>query len=255
MDLFTQIIAPEFLVLAFIIGAASGFVKGVVGFGMPMIFISGLSSFLSPELALAGLILPTVASNGMQALRQGGSAAWASLKHFKVFLGVGAVALLLSAQMVAVIPSNTLYLMIGLFVTGFTALQLFGWRPSLAGRSRAVEAFVGAFAGLIGGVSGVWGPPTVLYLTAVGTPKQEQMRVQGVVYGLGAVLLMAAHIKSGILRPETVPFSALLVVPAVFGIWLGFKVQDRIDQAMFRKVTSCVLLLAGLNLIRRGLVG
>ena len=63
MDLFTQIIAPEFLVLAFIIGAASGFVKGVVGFGMPMIFISGLSSFLSPELALAGLILPTVASN------------------------------------------------------------------------------------------------------------------------------------------------------------------------------------------------
>jgi hypothetical protein len=32
-------------------------------------------------------------------------------------------------------------------------------------------------------------------------------------------------------------------------------VQDRIDQATFRKVTLIVLVVAGLNLVRRGLFG
>ncbi|RLJ40796.1 hypothetical protein BCF46_3367 [Litoreibacter meonggei] len=255
MDLFSSIISPEFLLLAMVVGVVSGFVKGVVGFAMPTIFISGLSSFLSPELALAGLILPTVVTNGIQALRQGARAAWTSLTHYKLFLSVGAVVLVLSAQLVTVIPSNILYLAIGLPVAVFTAVQLLGWNPTLARRDSRIEAAVGAFAGFVAGLSGIWGPPTVLYLTAVNTPKKEQMRVQGVVFGLGALMLLAAHLQSGVLRMETLPFSAILIIPAIFGIWLGFKVQDRIDQATFRKVTSWVLLLAGLNLIRRGLMG
>ncbi|EPX76938.1 sulfite exporter TauE/SafE family protein [Litoreibacter arenae] len=255
MELFSAIISPEFLALAFLVAVVSGFVKGVVGFAMPTIFISGLSTFLSPELALAGLILPTVVTNGIQALRQGARAAWSSLIHYKLFLGVGAVMLVLSAQLVTMIPSNVLYVAIGLPVAVFTGVQLLGWNPTLPRRSGMVEAAVGAAAGFVAGLSGIWGPPTVLYLSAVNTPKQEQMRIQGVVFGLGAVMLLAAHLQSGVLRPDTVPFSAILILPALFGIWLGFKVQDRIDQAMFRKVTSWVLLLAGLNLIRRGLMG
>lgn len=255
MDALFTIISPELLAVAVLIGLVSGFVKGVVGFAMPTIFISGLSSFISPELALAGLILPTVVANGMQALRQGVRAAWTSLTHFKLFLSVGAVMLIASAQLVTLISPRVLYLAIGLPVAGFTGLQLLGWSPKLAGRSHRAEVMIGAFAGFIGGMSGIWGPPTVLYLTAVDTPKKEQMRVQGVVFGLGAVVLLAAHLQSGVLRAETLPFSMLLVVPAVIGIWLGFKVQDRIDQKMFRRVTSWVLLLAGLNLIRRAVIG
>ena len=104
-------------------------------------------------------------------------------------------------------------------------------------------------------MSGVWGPPTVAYLTAIDTPKQEHLRIQGVIYGLGATALFLAHLQSGVIRSETLPLSVWLVCPAVLGLWIGFKVQDRINQALFRKVTLWVLLLAGLNLIRRGLVG
>ncbi|MEP3345852.1 MAG: sulfite exporter TauE/SafE family protein [Litoreibacter sp.] len=255
MEFLSDIISFQLLVLAMVVGVAAGFVKGVVGFAMPMIFISGLSSFISPELALAGLILPTVVTNGMQGLRQGLGAAWSSMKKLKAFLCVGGVMLVMSAQLVSVIPSSALYLAIGTFVMLFATLQLWGWRPKLSGNATGAELIAGTCAGLAGGVSGIWGPPTVLFLNAVNTPKQDQMRIQGVVYGLGALLLLAAHIKSGILIAATVPFSALLVLPAVIGVWLGFKVQDRIDQAMFRRATSCVLIIAGLNLIRRGLLG
>ena len=58
-------------VIAFLIALGAGLVKGVVGFAMPTILISGLSSFMAPDLALACLIVPTVLTNAWQALRQG----------------------------------------------------------------------------------------------------------------------------------------------------------------------------------------
>jgi uncharacterized membrane protein YfcA len=61
--------------------------------------------------------------------------------------------------------------------------------------------------------------------------------------------------QSGIVRTETIPFSAILVIPAIVGMRIGFRYQDRIAQATFKRLTLIVLLAAGLNLIRRGLLG
>ena len=246
---------PLSLALCFGAAVLAGLIKGVVGFAMPMVLISTLGSFLSPDLALAGLIVPTLVTNGMQALRQGLRAAWDSMLRFRVFLGCGLVMLLVSAQMVRVVPSEVLMLLIGGPVALFALTQLMGKALVLPkGGSVRLEAGIGAFAGFIGGFSGVWGPPTVAYLTALGTEKREQMRVQGVIYGLGAVALTLAHIGSGIFNSQTAPFSVALVVPAVIGMWLGGRIQDRIDQAAFRKATLLVLLVAGLNLVRRALM-
>ena len=81
------------------------------------------------------------------------------------------------------------------------------------------------------------------------------MRIQGVIYGLGAVVLFFAHMGSGVMRSETLPFSVLMIVPALMGMWIGGRLQDRIDQKTFRRATLFVLLIAGLNLLRRALVG
>ena len=251
----SQTISPAHLAFAFGVALVAGTVKGMVGFALPMILISGLSSVLSPDLALAGLIFPTLITNGMQAMRQGRSAAWGSIKRFRIFLLVGLFFLLASAQMVRVLPQSALLLIIGIPVMIFALMQIAGRNIVLSSANRRVEASVAAFAGLIGGVSGVWGPPTVAYLTALGTEKTEQMRVQGVIYGLGAVALLFAHIGSGVVRTETAPFSVLMILPAVIGMWVGGKLQDRIDQAAFKKATLWVLLIASANLIRRGLMG
>lgn len=243
------------MLVSFAIAVLAGVVKGLVGFAMPMIIISGLSSFMAPELALAGLILPTVVSNAWQALRQGLGAAWQSLKSFKTFLVVGGIVMLGSAQLITVLSQSALFLIIGVPVTTFAVLQLMGWQFNLTQRTWRADAGVGAFAGFIGGLSGVWGPPTAAYLTAVNTPKAEQVRVQGSIYGLGAVLLFFAHLRSGVLNSETLVWSAMLVPPALLGIAIGFRVHDRVDQAMFRKLTLAVLCIAGVNLIRKGVLG
>lgn len=241
--------------LAYGIALIAGVVKGMVGFAMPMILISGLSSIMAPELALAGLIVPTLVTNGMQSLRQGSSAAIASVRKFRVFLGAGFVMLLVSAQFVRTLPGDIMLLLIGAPVAVFVLVQLFGLRLHLEAASARLEVLIGGFAGVIGGISGVWGPPTVLYLTALNTEKTEQIRVQGVIYGLGAVALFFAHIASGVLNWATFLFSLSLVPPAVMGMWIGGRIHDRIDQESFRRATLVVLLLAALNLVRRAVFG
>lgn len=254
MDSLLEILTLPQVFLALSIAVLAGLVKGVVGFAMPMIFVSGLSTFLSPELALAGLILPTVVTNMMQALRQGPRAAWQSVKRFRVFLGVGLVALLIGAQMVRILPLNVMLLVIGVPVTTYAMLQLRGIEIRLPNDSGTVAACVGAVAGFMGGLSGIWGPPTVAYLTALKTNKNDYMRVQGVIYGLGAVALVVAHVGSGVLRAQTLPLSLAMVPPAVLGLWIGGRILDRINHVIFRRATLIVLLIAGLNLMRRAIM-
>lgn len=244
-------VGPAALGLILLVGLFAGLVKGIVGFGLPMIIMSGASTVISPELALATLIFPTLATNGVQALRQGWAAAVASVVAFRRFLIAGFITLVLSAQFVPLLSQTALLLVLGVPVVFFAMTQLMGKQLRLPAASKRIEVGIGLLAGTMGGLSGIWGAPTVAYLTAMDTPKADQMRVQGVIYGLGAVALLFAHIQSGVLRVQTVPLSFMMVLPALIGIFLGNRLQDRIDQAMFRKITLWVLLIAGLNLLRR----
>ena len=50
---------------------AAGFVKGAVGFALPLIAIGGLGSFLPAQEAVAVMIFPTFLTNFWQTVRQG----------------------------------------------------------------------------------------------------------------------------------------------------------------------------------------
>lgn len=234
------------------VAMVAGMVKGLVGFAMPMVMISGLSLFFPADVALAGLICATLVSNIAQALRQGVGPAWASILRFRRFVLLVMGFILVSAQLVPLVPGDLLLGIIGLAVTCFGLVQLFGWRLRVtSGPGGRMEWMMGVAAGFIGGVSGIWGPPTVAYLLSLDLPKAEFMRVQGVVYGLGAVMLAVAHLGSGVLNAQTLPFSASLVPAALVGLWIGFRLQDRLDRDKFLTATLLVLIVAGLNLMRR----
>ena len=73
----------------------------------------------------------------------------------------------------------------------------------------AVETGVALVGGFFGGLSGIWGPPIVMYLLAVGLPKAEMVRVQSLSFLLGSLVLVFAHLHSGVLNAVTLPASGL----------------------------------------------
>ena len=234
----------------------AGFVKGAIGFAMPLIMISGLSLFLDPLIAVAGIVLPIVMSNILQVMRFSWSQAGEAVREFWRYILIICVMILISAQFVTMIPTQTFYLVLGIPTVILSLIQLFGVRFRIAPAwRRASEWIVGFVSGTIGGLTGTWGPPTVLYLIALETPKAKQMLVQGVVYGLGSVTLFVGHLQSGVLNAVTAPWSAALLIPAFLGMQVGFWMSDRMNPVMFRRATLIVLVVAGANLVRRGLLG
>ncbi len=126
---FFNLYAPDLLLLIAITAVFAGMVKGIVGFAMPMIFITGMTVFISPDLALGILILPTLVTNGWQAGRQGFAAAYRALYDHRWFLGVGYSMLLVTTQMVPLLSQSLFFLCLGVLVVGFASLMLSGWRP------------------------------------------------------------------------------------------------------------------------------
>lgn len=234
----------------------AGFVKGAIGFAMPLIIMSGFSAIMPPEIALAGLILATLTTNIHQSLRDGFQAAKDSAWTFRRLIILTIIGILVSAPFVVHLPDRLLMGLLGIPIFAFAVLQLTGRSLAikLEHQMRA-EYVTGAVAGLYGGVSGIWGPPIVVYLLSIGANKADMIRVQGVIFLIGCAVLMFAHLHSGVLNAVTLPFSAALVVPAGLGMWAGFQMQDRLDPARFRFWTQIMLAVSALNLSIRAIFG
>lgn len=255
VDILLGPIGASAFVAAIAVTLFAGVVKGVVGFAMPMIMISALGSFLSAEIALALLIVPTLIANLQQSFRQGARAAIAVLRDYWLMITIIVIMIALSAQVMTSIPQSVLFALLGVPITIFAVLQLMGRQLvfNMVHR-RPWEVGLGIVAGFYGGISGVWGPPLIAFLLSAGVEKTENVRVQGVVYLIGGGTLLLAHLQSGVLNAQTLPLSIFMVIPAMLGMWAGFRLQDRLDQITFRRWTLIVLALAGMNLIRRALL-
>lgn len=249
--------APLALVGAAAVLFVGGFVKGVVGFALPMLAMAGMASFLNAQDALALLILPIFMSNLWQALRQGPGAALETARRFWKLNLILVLLIALIAQAVPRMDSRVIFLALGLIVSLAALLQLVGWRP-LAPRDprlrAASEVAAGLLGGVAGGLSGVWGPPVLFYLVSLRMPPVEQVRAQGLTFFLGSCVLLTAHLRSGLLDVVTLPLSAAMCLPVAIGMAVGLRVQDTIAPERFRRITLVVLCLGGLNLLRRALV-
>ena len=94
----------------------------------------------------------------------------------------------------------------------------------------------------------------LVFLLSTGADKAQMIRAQGVVFLIGAVALLAAHLGTGLLNAETLGFSVALCLPALAGLHAGYRLQDRLDQARFRRWTQGLLVITGLNMVRLALM-
>jgi uncharacterized protein len=253
-DLITAGLPVELFIAALAITLFAGFVKGAVGFAMPLILVSAFAVFLPQKVVLAGLILPTLVTNLSQAFRQGVGPAVETTRTYRRFLIATVTCIAISAPFADAIPRWLYLLMLGVPITVFAGLQLTGRSLAirLQHRDRA-EWGLGVIGGLYGGVSGIWGPPLLVFLLSTGADKLQMIRAQGVVFLIGAVMLLAAHLTTGLANAQTLPFSAALCLPALIGLSIGYRVQDRLDQQRFRRWTQGLLVLTGLNMVRLAL--
>jgi uncharacterized protein len=117
---------------------------------------------------------------------------------------------------------------------------------------KAADGVIGVLNGVIGGATGLAGIVVTIWCTLRGWPRDEQRTVFQPI-GVGVFLLTGIWLGgTGLVDAETFRLFVTGLPLLLAGTWAGLRLYERLDEAGFRKVVLCLLLISGLGLIVRG---
>ncbi|WP_338662347.1 sulfite exporter TauE/SafE family protein [Pararoseomonas sp. SCSIO 73927] len=241
-----------FIALAALTFTLAGFVKGVIGLGLPTVAMGLLGSAIPPAQAAALLLFPTIVTNIWQMASGPGLGAMVR-RLWPMLLLAGTCTWLASglltngnprlalAGLGAALIANAA---IGLRPRPFPRLppQHEGWAGPLAG----------AATGVVTGATGVSVIPLAPYLGSLGLPRDQMVQALGLSFTVTMVGLASAFGQAGVYSDGLAWASALCLIPAMAGMALGNAARKRISPETFRRWFYFGLLALGAQLIARG---
>lgn len=230
----------------------AGTVKGIAGLGLPTIAVSLLVFFFDAHQSLGLIVLPLLFSNMLQAW-QSGQFRWVFLNFWPYLIAI-ALVIFVASRFASQVNERVIYLLIVIGIVLFLISQKKLPRIQLSGHNHIFTAgFAGTLAGILGGLTTVWGPPTIIYLRMLGLDKEQFVRATGWMFLIGSLPLIAGYWMGGILTPELIPAGILGSVMAMCGVVLGKHFRSGISERHFVRVIDVILGLMALNLLRKTL--
>lgn len=154
------------------------------------------------------------------------------------------------------LDQDAVRLLIGVIAVSF-ALYFFlpFFRPpeKAAGTSVAKGGFWGTLAGFTSFVAHAGGPPINVYLLPQRLEKRFYVGTTAVYFMVLNYLKLVPYVELGQFRWANLSTALVLLPLAPLGVWLGLKLQRRINDVMFYKVCYGLLLLTGVKLLGDGL--
>jgi uncharacterized membrane protein YfcA len=235
----------------------AGFVKGVVGVGLPTIAMGLLAAVMTPAQAAALLTVPSFITNVWQAA--GPQLVPLLRRMWPMLIGIcvgtwcvrawGGAGLLTAAD--GVYASIGLGAVLVVYaVLGLTAVRFFV-SPRL---EPWLSPLIGALTGAVTAVTGVYMIPSAPYLQAIGLEKDDLVQSMGLSFTVSTVALGVLLVHDGALPTSVAGVSLLALVPALLGMVLGQWVRARVRPAVFRTCFFLASLLLGAHLILRALI-
>ena len=231
-----------FLLAAFI----GGVVNGLSGFAMSLV-VSGIwLHILSPIQNLTLLVGYGLLVQGYGIWKLRHALDWRMVAPFIVG---GTLGVPIGVSLLTYINPSSVRIVVGSFLVLYGVYNLA--RPTFkpVTSSTGADVAIGAINGLLGGLTGFAGIVVVIWSQLRDLPKDVQRSVsQPVTFAAFAISAITLGIK-GQFSTETAVLYAYGLPAVIAGMWVGFKLYGKLDDAAFRKVVLVLLLLAGAGLI------
>ncbi len=227
---------------------AAGAVKGVIGLGLPTVSLAVLTVALGLPEAMNLLLVPSVATNLWQAC-VGGNAV-AILRRLWPFLLMAVATVWIGAGALTRVDLSLLSGMLGALLIFYAAISLSGLRIAVGARQErwAGPAF-GAVNGVLTGMTGSFVVPGVMYLQAIGLPRDMLIQAMGALFTLSTLALAVGLTGSGLFSVELGALSVAALVPAALGMAAGQWIRRRLSEDWFRRVFFVALLALGAYIV------
>ena len=107
----------------------------------------------------------------------------------------------------------------------------------------------GFLAGCLGGAYNTPGPPVVVYGSLQQWPKDEYRAILQTLFFVNGILIVGSHALARHMLPQVWALYAWVVPALLLGLWAGARLDHRLDQELFRKLVTAMILLLGLSLL------
>jgi uncharacterized membrane protein YfcA len=231
----------------------AGAVKGVIGLGLPTVTLALLTALFDLPSAMALLLVPSFITNAWQAASGGhGRAVIARLWPF--FL-MATLTVSLGAAALTHVQLWLLTALLGLLLVTYSALSLSGFRLVLPASSEPwAGPLIGSVNGVLTGMTGSFVVPGVMFLQAIGLPRDALIQAMGVLFTLSTLALAAALRQAHLLTADQTLWSLGAALPAGIGMVLGQRIRRNLPEVVFRKVFFLALFVLGAYIVLRALV-
>lgn len=243
---------PWTLSLVLAIFLVAGIVKGLIGLGLPTIVVALVTVAIDLPTAMAVLIVPSLLANVWQAAVGGHTVTL--VRRLWPFLLCAAITVWLGAAALSRVDVAWLSALLGVLLAVHAATGLVGLSFDIKSTQQwwAGPAF-GFVNGVFTGMTGSFVVPGVMYLQAVGLGRDALVQAMGMLFLVSTAALAWALHSLGLLGVQYGALSALGVLPAFVGIWIGQRLRRRLSEPVFRRVLLICLLLLGIYIVARSL--
>ncbi|MGE4659211.1 MAG: sulfite exporter TauE/SafE family protein [Arenicellales bacterium] len=245
--------ATEFYLITGVIFLLAGTVKGVVGFGLPLVSITLLTPIYGLVDAIAVMLLPAVVTNFWQAVSGGGLIVlWRRL--WSLYLP-GVVSTAVAASVLVQVDAHWPTALLGCVILVYSIGGLGAWQLSEPGRRETwLSPVMGVITGGITGLTGVLVFPLTVYVQALNLDRRMFFQAVGIYLLLANVALAAAFGWQDAF-PEGVTQLALIgVVMGLIGMALGQRIQAYLSGQRFKQVFFSSLAVVGAYIFLRALL-
>lgn len=225
----------------------AGFVKGVLGLGLPTVAIGLLATRMPPAQALAIVIVPAIVTNIWQTfaghyLRDIVRRLWPLMAGTVsgILLGGG----LMTGPYARL---GTLVLGILLMVYAIIGLRQLHFTV-VAAHEKWVGGIVGLITGVISAATGIQVIPSMPFMQAIGMEKDELVQALGVFFTTATLGLAFNLTDAGLLGAATALPGAIAMAGAFIGMAIGQQVRGRMNAVTFRRWFLIAMILLGLYL-------
>lgn len=226
----------------------AGAVKGVIGLGLPMVSLGLLTVALDLQTAMALLVVPSFVTNLWQSV-VGGNAK-VILDRLWPFLVTATVTVWIGVAALTRLNPSLLAALLGAQLVTYSLVSLRGIRLTIPIRHEGwAGPLIGSVNGMLTGMTGSSVVPGVMFLQAIGLPRDVLIQAMGMLFAASTLALAAALQQANFLTVDHGILSSGAVLPAIAGMIGGRWIRKGLTEQRFRTVFFIALLMLGIYII------
>lgn len=229
------------------------FMKGGFGGGFAIVGIPLLALVMDPFQAGA-LLAPLFVVMDLVALRYWSPATWSKV-DLKLLLPSLLVGIAIGTAVLDHLDARAVSIAMALITMAFAAMWFRGGTKRSTTRSTPKAVAAGVGSGITTMVAHSGGPPLALYLLGLGLPKAIYAGTTSLFFTAGNLVKVVPWLWVAQPSVDTWVLMGLALPVIPFGVWLGWRLHERLDQVQLYRLCYMLLCVTALKLLWDGVTG